>query len=66
MVKDIFSDSEGFVTIKLFPGLKVTSRHIPPEQSRSNINITNTDFILKLNASFSKHFRNKIRNKNRN
>ena len=41
MVKDKFSDSNNYVEIKLFPGLKVTSRFIPSEQSvskRLNIN----------------------------
>ena len=35
MVKDKFSDKDNFVEIKLFPGLKVTSRFIPSEQSVS-------------------------------
>lgn len=61
MVKDKFSDSDKFVEIKLFPGLKVTSRYIPPEKSRSNLNISNIDFVLSLNASFSNRFRNEVR-----
>ena len=40
MVKDKFSDSNNYVEIKLFPGLKVTSRFIPFEQTVSKrINI---------------------------
>lgn len=62
VVKDKFSDSDDYVEIKLFPGLKVTSRYIPPEQSKSNLDISNVDFVLSLNASFSDRFRNEVRN----
>lgn len=62
VVKDKFSDSDDYVEIKLFPGLKVTSKYIPPEQSKSNLDISNVDFVLSLNASFSDRFRNEVRN----
>jgi hypothetical protein len=62
VVKDKFSDSDEYVEIKLFPGLKVTSRYIPPEQSRSNLNISKLDYVLSLNANFSDYFRQEIRN----
>ena len=61
MVKDKFSDSDYYVEIKLFPGLKVTSRYIPPEQFTSNLGISNMDSVLMLNAEFSKNFKNKIK-----
>ena len=61
MVKDKFSDSDDYVEIKLFPGLKVTSRYIPPEQFTSNLGISNMDSVLMLNAEFSKTFKNKIK-----
>lgn len=61
MVKDKFSDSDSLVEIKLFPGLKVTSRYIPPEQSKSNLNISKSDFVLCLGVTFSDYFRKEIR-----
>lgn len=61
MVKDKFSDKNNYVEIKLFPGLKVTSKFIPSEQTVSkNLNI-NTEESLFLSASFSDDFRKKIR-----
>ena len=61
MVKDKFSDSDDYVEIKLFPGLKVTSRYIPLEQFTSNLGISNMNSVLMLNAEFSKNFKNKIK-----
>ena len=61
VVKDKFSDSDDCVEIKLFPGLKVTSRYIPSEQFTSNLGISNMNSILILNAEFSKNFKNKIK-----
>ena len=61
VVKDKFSDSDDYVEIKLFPGLKVTSRYIPPEQFTSNLGISNMNSILILNAEFSKNFKNKLK-----
>ena len=61
MVKDKFSDKDKYVEIKLFPGLKVTSRYIPLEQSSLNLGISNMNSILILNAEFSKNFKNKIK-----
>ena len=61
VVKDKFSDRDDYVEIKVFPGLKVTSRYIPPEQSKSNLNISGVGSILSLNAKFSDYFRKEIR-----
>ena len=61
VVKDKFSDSDDYVEIKLFPGLKVTSRYIPPEQFTSNLGISTMNSILILNAEFSKNYKNKIK-----
>ena len=66
VVKDKFSDSDNYVELKIFPGLKVTSRYIPPEQSKSNLDTSNLDFILSLNATFSDRFRKEIREKHKN
>lgn len=59
VVKDKFSDG-GCVEVKLFPGLKITSRYIPLEQSRSNLNI-NTDFVISMDSVFTDNFRKKVR-----
>ena len=42
------------------------SKYIPPEQSKSNLHISNLDFILSLNAIFSDRFRKEIREKHKN
>ena len=63
VVKDKFSDENKYVELKLFPGLKVTSEFIPPEQSKSNLNIKtdNLNYILKLSSNFTDDFRRKVR-----
>lgn len=47
--------------IKLFPGLKVSSRYLLPEQSRSNLDIAKADYILSLRAAFSDYFKKEVR-----
>ena len=66
MVKDKFSDSDDCVEIKLFPGLKVTSRFIPSEQTVSKrLNIDSEESLF-LTASFTDDFRKKIRKQHKN
>ena len=66
MVKDKFSDSNNYVEIKLFPGLKVTSRFIPSEQTVSKrLNIDSEESLF-LTASFTDDFRKKIRKQRKN
>ena len=66
MVKDKFSDSNNYVEIKLFPGLKVTSRFIPSEQTVSKrLNIDSEESLF-LTASFTDDFRKKIRKQHKN
>ena len=63
MVKEKFSDSDDYVEIKLFPGLKITSKFIPSEQSGSNLFNSGHIYsktLLNLSANFSKDFKNKI------
>ena len=60
-LKDKFGDRYKHVEIKLFPGLKVTSKYILPEQSKSNLDISKNSFVLSLSATFSNYFREKIR-----
>lgn len=66
MVRDKFGDKNSYVEIKLFPGLKIASHYIPPQQSKSNLDISKSDFILNLSASFSDYFRKEIRRLHRN
>lgn len=61
VVKDKFSDLNDHVELKIFPGLKVTSKYIPLEQSKSNLNLQDNDTILRLSATFSDDFRRKVR-----
>lgn len=58
---DKFSDKDDYVEIKLFPGLKISSQYILPEQSKSNLDISSLNFILRLNAIFSDRFKKNVR-----
>lgn len=69
MVKDKFSDKDKYVEIKLFPGLKVTSRYIPLEQSSLNLcnnGMITSDYLLYLNGEFSNRFKNEIKEQHKN
>ena len=59
VVKDKISDTDN-AEIKIFPGLKVTSRYIPPEQSKSNLNLKSNS-ILSITSVFTDDFRKKVR-----
>lgn len=61
VVKEKFSDDDNFVELKLFPGLKVTSRYIPSEQSVTNRLNTNSDYSIFMSSVFSDDFRKKVR-----
>lgn len=60
-MRDKFSDKDNFVELKLFPGLKLSSRYLSPEQSKSNLNMQNTEYILSISSIFTDDFRKKIR-----
>lgn len=63
LVKDKLSDCEDS-ELKIFPGLKVTSRYIPTEQSNLNLctnGAINSNFLLYLNGEFSHRFKNEIK-----
>ena len=61
VVKDKFSDSDDYVEIKIFPGLKVASKYIPSEQSVSKrLNIDSEESLF-LSAYFTDDFRKKVR-----
>lgn len=64
MVKDKISDRDNFVEMKLFPGLKITSRHIPLEQSKSNLSNVNSNSIWNLSVYFTDSFKRKVRKHN--
>ena len=69
MVKDKFSDKDKYVEIKLFPGLKVTSRYIPLEQSSLNLcnnGMITSDYLLYLDGEFSNRFKNEMKEKHKN
>ena len=69
MVEDKFSDKDKYVEIKLFPGLKVTSRYIPLEQSSLNLcnnGMITSDYLLYLDGEFSNRFKNEIKEKHKN
>lgn len=61
VVKDRFSDCDNNVEIKLFPGLKVTSRYIPSEESVSKRLNIKSNYSVFLSASFTDDFKKKIR-----
>lgn len=65
VVKDKFSDMND-IEIKIFPGLKVTSEHIPSEQFNTNLKNVNIspDYVLKLTAYFTDNFKKEIRKHN--
>lgn len=61
VVKDKFSDSDNYVELKIFPGLKVTSRYIPSEQSvTKHLNI-DSKYSIFMSAVFTDDFRRKVR-----
>ena len=65
VVKDKFSDIND-MEIKIFPGLKVTSKHIPLEQFNTNLKNVNmtSDSVLKVSAYFTDNFKKEIRKHN--
>lgn len=61
MVRDAFSNGGDYVEIKLFPGLKVTSRLIPSEQTMAKRLNIDSKTSLFLSASFTDDFKKKIK-----
>ena len=61
VVKDNSSDKDNYVELKLFPGLKVTSRYIPSEQSVSKRLNINSNYSIFMSAVFTDDFRKKVR-----
>lgn len=63
VVKDKFSDTDNYVEIKIFPGLKLASKYIPLNQSGSNLaDYIKSDHTLYLTANFSRRFKDSVKN----
>lgn len=60
-VKDKFSDYNNNVEIKIFPGLKVTSKYIPSDKSVSKRLNINSKYSIFMSAIFTDDFRKKVR-----
>lgn len=66
MVKDKLGDLDNEVEIKLFPGLCVTSKCIPFDQSNIksiNSKYDDSTYILRVNSRLSDRFKREIKNK---
>lgn len=67
VVKDKLGDLEAEVEVKLFPGLSVTSKCIPLEQTKLktvNDNVTDSAYLLSVRSKVSDRFKREIKNKN--
>ncbi len=62
VVKHKLSNDSHYVEIKLFPGLKITADYISPEQSKSNLPLSQFGFVLRLHADLSDYFKKEVRN----
>lgn len=61
VVIEKFSGAEDSVELKIFPGLKVSSKHIPSAQSVSRRLGIESDFSIFMSAVFTDDFRKKVR-----
>ena len=61
VVKEKFSGADNFVEIKLFPGLKVSSKYIPSEQSVSSRLNIQSGYSIFMSAAFTDDFRKKVK-----
>lgn len=61
VVKDNLSDRNNCIEMKLFPGLKITSRYIPLEQSKSNLRNIASNSVWNLSVYFTDNFKRKVR-----
>lgn len=67
VVKDKLGDLDNEVEIKLFPGLCVTSKCIPLEQTKHksvNENVADSTYLLSVRSKISDRFKREIKNKN--
>lgn len=66
VVKDKLGDLDCEVEIKLFPGLSVTSKCIPLEQTNIkpvNDNVADSAYLLCVGSKISDRFKREIKNK---
>lgn len=61
VVKEKFGGEDSFVEIKLFPGLKVTSKYVPSEQSVSSRLKIQSGYSIFMSAAFTDDFRKKVK-----
>lgn len=61
VVKEKFSGVDGSVELKIFPGLKVSSKYIPSAQSVSRRLSIESDYSIFMSAVFTDDFRKKVR-----
>lgn len=67
MVKDKLGDLDAEVEVKLFPGLSVTSKCIPLEQTKLksvNDSVADSTYLLSVRSKISDRFKREIKNKN--
>ena len=67
VVKDKLGDLDAEVEVKLFPGLSVTSKRIPLEQTKHksvNENVADSTYLLSVRGKISDRFKREIKNKN--
>lgn len=61
VVKQTLCGSTRCAEIRIFPGMKITAEYLPPAQSKSNLPLSQLDFVLRLHAGFSDYFRKEVR-----
>ena len=61
IVKENFDNCNGTVEIKIFPGLKLTSKCIPSDQSVSKRLKIESGYSIFMSAIFTDDFRKKVR-----
>ena len=67
VVKDKLGDLDAEVEVKLFPGLSVTSKCIPLEQTKHKSvteNVADSTYLLSVRSKISDRFKREIKNKN--
>lgn len=61
IIKEKFSNVDDYIEIKLFPGLKVTSKYVSSNNSVSKRLNIKSDYSIFMSAIFTDDFRKKIR-----
>lgn len=61
IIKEKFSNADNYVELKLFPGLKVSSKYVPSEQSVSKRLNIKSEYSIFMSAGFTDDFRKKVR-----